>query len=65
MKIIMGMIQAIFGLIFIGFVALFVIISIGVIAVQETFDWFKKINNECDEAIKEYYKGLEEKDNEQ
>lgn len=64
MKVIMGMIQAIFGLIFVGFVALFVIISIGVIAVQEAIDWFKKINNECDEAIKEYYKGLEEKDNE-
>ena len=64
MKFIMGMAQAIFGLIFIGFVALFVIISIGVIAVQEAIDWFKKINNECNEAIKEYYKGLEKRDNE-
>ena len=64
MKKIMGMAQAIFGLIWIGFVALFLIIGIGFIVVQDALDWFKKINNEVSEDIKEYYRGLEKRDNE-
>lgn len=64
MKKIMGMAQAIFGLIWIGFVSLFLIISIGFIVVQDAIDWFRKINNEVSEDIKEYYRGLEKRDNE-
>ena len=64
MKKIMGKAQAIFGLIWIGFVSLFLIIGIGFIVVQDALDWFKKINNECNENIKEYYRGLVKRDNE-
>ena len=64
MKVLMGMAQAVFGIIFIGFIGLFTVISIGVIVVQDTFDWFKKVKNETNEAIKEYYRGLEKRDNE-
>ena len=64
MKFIMGMAQAIFGLIWSGFVALFLIIGIGFIVVQDVIDWFRKINNEVSENIKEYYRGLEKRDNE-
>lgn len=64
MKIIMGIIQAIFGVVFIGFVGLITVISIGIVVVQDAFDWFKKINNETSEAIKDYYRGLEKRDNE-
>lgn len=59
MKYLMGMIQAIFGLIWIGFVALVTIICIGIIIVQDTISWFKKVNKETNEAIKEYYKNIE------
>ena len=59
MKFLMGMIQAIFGLIWIGFVALVTIIGIGIIIVQDAIDWFRKINNETNENIKEYYRNIE------
>ena len=61
MNKIMGIIQTIFGFIWIGFVTLFLIICIGVIVVRDTIDWFIKINNEVNETIKEYYRGLEER----
>ena len=64
MKFIMGMAQAIFGLIWIGAACLFALIGVGIIVVRDALDWFKKINNECNEAIKEYYRGLEKIDNE-
>ena len=43
MKFIMGMAQAIFGLIWIGIVALFLIISIGIIVIKEAINYIKKI----------------------
>ena len=54
MKVIMGMAQAVFGIIFIGFVALFTMIGIGIIVTKEAFDWFRKINKETSEEIKKY-----------
>ena len=59
MKLIMGMAQAVFGLIFIGFVGLVTVIGIGIIIVQDAFDWFRKVNNEVKEDIKEYYRNIE------
>ena len=61
MKVLMGMAQAVFGIIWIGFVGLITVIGIGVIITKEAFDWFKKINNETNEEIKEYYKNIEKK----
>lgn len=58
MKVIMGMAQAVFGIIFIGFVALFTMIGIGIIVTRETFDWFKKVNKETSEEIKKYYNDM-------
>ena len=55
----MGMIQAIFGLIWIGFVALVSIIGIGIIIVQDTINWFREVNKEIKENIKEYYRNIE------
>ena len=59
MKLIMGMAQAVFGLIWIGFVALVTVIGIGIIIVQDTINWFKEVNKEIKESIKEYYRNIE------
>ena len=62
MKLIMGMAQAVFGLIWIGFVALVTIISIGIIVVQDTINWFKELNKDIKENITEYYRNIEKND---
>ena len=62
MKLIMGMAQAVFGLIWIGFVALVTVIGIGIIIVQDTINWFKDMNKEIKENIKEYYRNIEKKE---
>ena len=62
MKLIMGMAQAVFGLIWIGFVALVTVIGIGIIVVQDTINWFKEVNKEIKESIKEYYRNIEKKE---
>ena len=49
MKVLMGMAQAVFGIIFIGFVGLFTVIGIGVIVTQEIIEWFKKVKEETNE----------------
>ena len=59
MKFLMGMAQAVFGLIWIGFVALVSIIGIGIIIVQDTINWFREVNKEIKENIKEYYRNIE------
>jgi hypothetical protein len=55
MKKIMGMAQAIFGLIWFGIVALFLIIGIGVVVTKGTIEWLKEKNKEAKKDIKEYY----------
>ena len=59
MKFLMGMAQAVFGLIWIGFVAFVSIIGIGIIIVQDTISWFREVNKEIKENIKEYYRNIE------
>ena len=46
MKFFMGMAQAIFGLIWFGFVALFVVVWIGITVTNTVIDYFKKVNKE-------------------
>lgn len=55
MKKIMGMAQAIFGLIWFVIVALFLIIGIGVVVIKGTIEWLKEKNKEAKKDIKEYY----------
>lgn len=57
MKKIMGIAQAIFGLIWFGIVALFLIIEIGVVVIKGTIEWLKEKNKE-EKNIKEYYDNL-------
>ena len=64
MKVLMGMIQAIFGIIVIGFIGLVTAISIGAIITKDALNWFRNLNNDTSEGIKEYYRGLEKRDNE-
>ena len=59
MKIIMGITQAVIGLIIFGIITLFMIINIGAAIINEAIDYFRKINNEVKEDIKEYYKNIE------
>ena len=47
MKKIMGIAQAIFGLIWIVIVALFLIIGIGVVVTKGTIEWLKEKNKEA------------------
>ena len=44
----MGMAQAVFGLIWIGFIALFLIISIGIIVIKEALNRIEKIYRNMD-----------------
>ena len=44
MKIIMGITQAVAGIIIFGIIVLFMLISIGSIITNEAIDYFKKIN---------------------
>ena len=48
LKFFMGMAQAIFGLIWIGFIALFLIISIGIIVIKEALNRIEKIYKNLD-----------------
>ena len=59
MKLIMGMAQAVFGLIWISLFTLAAIIGIGIIIVQDTINWFREVNKEIKENIKEYYRNIE------
>ena len=55
MKKIMGMAQAIFGLIWFGIVALFLIIEIVVVVTKGMIEWLKEKIKKQKKDIKEYY----------
>ena len=46
MKLLMGMAQAIFGLIWFSLIGIYIIIWIGIFVINNAIDYFKKVNNE-------------------